>query len=96
MFYASWTSPHEGPVETLRFHPDQNPLRRGLGNYTDVDGVVWHVHAIMHGRVNARRVNDHETYYSTATPTGAYGTGNMPDFIHTWPPCDVEIVPRPS
>lgn len=95
MFYASWTSPYHGPVETLRFRPEQDPLRRGLGEYTDVDGVRWHVHAIMHGRVNARRVDAHPDYYSTATGAGSYqGTMSAPSPIHTWPPYDVEVVPE--
>jgi len=95
MLYATWTSPWKGPVETLRFHPDQNPLRRGPGLFEDVDGAKWHVNAIMHGRVNARRVDLHPDSYSTAAAAGACGaTATGPDAVDQWPPYDVEVVPR--
>jgi len=87
MFHLSYTSPHKGPVETLRFHVD--PRRRGLGHYTDVDGVVWDVHAIMGEHINARKVAHHPRYYGTATGDNSNGS-------HTWAPYKVEVVQDPS
>jgi hypothetical protein len=85
MFHLSYTSPHEGPVETLRFHVD--PRRRGLGIYTDVDGVQWDVYAIMGQHINARKVSEHPRYYGTAIGDNSNGS-------HVWPPYKVEVVPR--
>ena len=87
MFHLSYTASHQGPIETLRFHED--PRRRGLGIYTDVDGVRWDVHAIRGEHVNARRIDHHPSYYGTATGDNSNG-------FHTWPPYTVEIVPKPS
>lgn len=83
MFYASWTSPHQGPVETLRFTVD--PRRKGLGIYTDVDGVRWDVHAIIGEHINARRIDQHPRYYGTATGDNSNG-------FHQWPPYKVEVI----
>ena len=82
MFHLSYTTPHEGPIETLRFTRDP---RRGLGIYEDVDGVRWDVHAIVGPRICARRVDHHPRYYST----GLDGTQNG---SHEWLPYDVEVV----
>ena len=84
MFHLTYTTPYEGPVETLRFRRD--PRRGGLGVYEDADGVRWDVHAIFGRRICARRVDEHPRYYST----GIDGTQNG---HHEWLPYDVEIVP---
>ena len=95
MFHLSYTTPHEGPIETLRFHED--PRRLGLGTHTDVDGPRWDVPAIRGEHINARKVGHHPEYYSTASfGQSLGGTGNIPDPLNTWPPYAVEIVPKPS
>ena len=84
MFYATWTGTHKGPVETLRFHVD--PRRKGLGIYTDVDGIKWDVYAIYRDYITARRVDMHPSYYGTATGDNSNG-------YHVWLPYHVEVVP---
>ncbi|MDB4278106.1 hypothetical protein N9917_00600 [Deltaproteobacteria bacterium] len=100
MFSASWDTPYKGEIKTLRFH--KNPIRHGLGHYTDVDGVQWDVYAIKHdgkqNYINARRIDQHQGYsdyntgpstWPTGTASGGNGHGEM---IHTWIPYYVEVV----
>jgi hypothetical protein len=92
MLRMSWTRPYEGPLETLRFRRDQNPLRRGLGHFTDEDGAVWDVHAIRGSLVNARKVSAHRAYYSTASATAGIASTQDTSLIQTWNPYRVEEV----
>jgi len=86
-FHASWSSPYEGKIETLRLKRD--PFKSGTGIYEDADGVRWHVYGMQNsdaGRtVNARRVDDAPDYYSTASDGHAGG-------FHRWIPYYVEVV----
>lgn len=84
MFYMTWTAPAE-VAGTLRLRED--PRRRGLGVYEDVDGVRWDVVGIRGELVNARRVDHHPSYYSTSTFASQGG-------FHRWEPYEVEVVPR--
>lgn len=53
MFRLSYTTPQEGPVETLRFKYD--PRGNPFGNHTDVNGKKWNCNGVMYGRLLARR-----------------------------------------
>jgi len=83
----SWMEKYEGEVKTLKLTED--PMRFGLGNYKDTDGVLWHVNCVI-GRqgdkpyICARRV-DSSAYYSTGTDSNQSG-------FHTWKPYYFEVV----
>jgi hypothetical protein len=95
MFQASWTTPRDSFAGTLRFTVD--PRRRGLGQYTDVEGVQWDIRGIIGKYVQARRVGRHPNYYSTATSTSfGSSTSQGGANIHTWEPYEVEIVSTDS
>jgi len=86
----SYFSKYEGEVKTLILK--KNPLYYGLGNYTDINGIVWDVMCVFGAGVfndcnkpviNARPVTD-IPYYSTATNANSYG-------IHEWLPYYFEV-----
>lgn len=83
MFRLTYTTPYKGEIKTLRLTRD--PMRHGLGHYTDTDGNVWDVHAIRgngpdrQATINARRVSCHPDYYGTHQ-------GASSDGFHEWIP----------
>ena len=91
MFFMRWTTPYKGEVKTLKLTRD--PMRHGLGHYTDTDGNVWDVYAIYgkgytgHDRnyITARQVGHHPDYYGTHQ-------GASSDGFHTWKPYYYEVV----
>jgi len=93
VFHMSYSTPHKGEVKTLRLTRD--PFRYGLGHYTDTDGNVWDVYALMgktytgcdRSYINARRVHPSMDYYSTATNASSDG-------FHKWEPYYIEVVPK--
>lgn len=82
MFRLSYTTPQEGPVETLRFKYD--PRGNPFGNHTDVNGKKWHCNGIMYGRLLAREFVDD---YWTSTADGWCGLQSA-----SWKCYDVEVV----
>ena len=86
----SYRTKYEGKVETLELISD--PLRHGLGNYSDTEGRTWDVKCVIGGiytksgkpYINARQV-DGSPYYSTASNSNQYG-------IHSWKPYYFEII----
>jgi len=91
-FSGSWTRPHKGKIETLRFKED--PRKKGLGEYVDVDGKRWDICAIRGKYVNAREVlpGCYNGYYDTLTD--GYGPSGTNTFnpVHTWVPYNIEVV----
>ena len=86
MFRASWTTPHNGEVKTLRLLKD--PRYHGLGQYYDEEGTLWDVHSIRGVFVTAREVipGAYSGYYDTTPDGGGNGV------IHKWIPYKVEVV----
>lgn len=86
-FHASYLSPYDGPIETLRLNRD--PFKCGLGIYKDVEGVRWDIHGMQSSdagkTVMARRIDDAPQYYSTASDGHCGGS-------HRWIPYYVEVV----
>ena len=76
---------------TLKLKRD--PFWYGMGYYEDEDGVKWDIVGVIGGviggkgepYVQARRVDNHSTYYGTGTNDNCYGS-------HTWLPYKVELV----
>jgi len=90
---ASWWSEFKGEIKTLRLRED--PRRKGLGHYRDVDGKLWDVHAIVGEHVNAREIvgAGQNGYYSTGTDSFGNGQGtNSFNLIHAWKPFKVEVI----
>ena len=85
----SYFDKYEGEVKTLILK--KNPLYYGLGNYEDINGIVWDVMCVFGAGVcggdkpviNARPVTD-IPYYSTATYANRNG-------LHEWLPYYFEI-----
>ena len=91
MFSATFFSEHKGEVKTLKL--TQNPFLRGLGTYTDVEGIQWDIKSMVgksyspsgKAYVNARRISDNPSYYSTAADSSQNGH-------HEWKPYYFEII----
>lgn len=83
----SWMSEYKGEMKTLKLTED--PMRYGLGNYKDIDDVLWHVNCVI-GRqdhkpyICARPVDD-SAYYSTAVDSNQNG-------FHSWKPYYFEVI----
>lgn len=56
-----------------------------LGNYTDINGVVWDINAIVYGVVFARQISMYPNYYSTAL-------WSSQDGVNEWKAHRVEVV----
>jgi hypothetical protein len=45
-----WTEKHDGEIKTFKLK--QDPMRRGLGTYDDIDGNKWDVWGVFgHSKV---------------------------------------------
>jgi hypothetical protein len=48
---VAWLKEYEGKIETITFPSsngrENNPFRRGVGIYVDVEGRIWEVHGIF-------------------------------------------------
>jgi len=59
---------------------------RGLGNWTDVNGVVWNVNAIIGKVVCACKNSQLHPYYTDTSSCSSYG------FVHQeWQPYAIEV-----
>jgi len=87
MHNLSWSTPYEEEVKTITLKRD--PFYYGLGNYEDIDGTLWDVHAVLgfgnRPYIQARPVDDHYLY-----DTSRFGEG----YSCSWQPYFVKMVSK--
>ncbi len=87
MFHMTMTTPYKGDVTVLKL--TRKPT--GLGLYQDDKDKTWDISGIQYidGEcfVQARRIDHHSEYYSTATYSNQGGS-------HKWIPYKVEVMTR--
>lgn len=92
MFRMGWTSPHEGPGETIRMHN----IPWSLGVHRDVDGNAWHIYGVFGGKPMhvwaCPRSQTHPYYHDTS----GFASSAQHGPVQKWEPYALELVPRPA
>lgn len=60
MFNLTYSKPYKGKVKHIEFK--RNPGYYGIGNYQDINDVLWDVWGIIEDRVIARPVDNSSLY----------------------------------